>query len=192
MNNELSPRAPALRALVALVAAALAPQALAATYELDNGASVVWNTTISAGTSVRAEGLDPKLVHPNNAALYGISGALGGNTDDGTLNFEKGRAFSSPFKVLSEVEYRHGNFGGFVRAKAWYDYTLEQKGVRHGHFANGYQQGARLNDSEYEDLAQFSGVALLDAYVYGSFKIADRYDTRARFGRHVINWGESA
>jgi len=129
-------------------------------------------------------------VHPNNAALYGITGALGGNTDDGTLNFEKGRQFSTPFKVVTDVEYKKGDFGGLVRAKAWYDYTLENKGVRHGSFVNGYTQGAKLDDSNYEDLAKFSGVALLDAYVYGGFKLGES-DAKVRIGRHVLNWGES-
>jgi hypothetical protein len=74
---------------------------------------------------------------------------------------------------VTDVEYKKGDFGGLVRAKAWYDYTLEQKGVRHGSFATGYTQGAKLDDSNYEDLAKFSGVALLDAYVYGGFKLGD-------------------
>src|SRR6185436_13752182 len=153
---------PARKALAISLALALAPSAHAVTLELDNGAKVIWTTTISAGTSVRNESPDPKLVHPNNAALYGIGGALGGNTDDGTLNFDKGKAFSSPLKIVTDVEYKAGDWGGFIRGKAWYDYTLENKGVRHGSFANGYQQGAKLNDSEYENLAKFSGVALLD------------------------------
>ena len=178
--------------LAAALALALAPAAHAVTFELESGDRVIWNTTVSAGTSVRAEGSDPRLIHPNNAALYGITGALGGNTDDGTLNFEKNRPFSSPVKVVSDVEYKHGDFGGLLRAKAWYDYTLEQKGVRHGSIATRYVQGAKLDDSNYEDLAKFSGVALLDAYVYGGFKLADDHDVRARIGRHVLNWGESA
>ena len=86
------------RALAVVVALGLAPAAHAVNFEFDNGATVIWNTTISAGTSVRASDPDPKLIHPNNAALYGITGALGGNTDDGTLNFEKGKQFSTPFK----------------------------------------------------------------------------------------------
>lgn len=180
-----------VRALAALASLAAVP-AHAVTFELDNGATVIWNTTLSAGTSVRAQATDPRLVHPNNAALHGITGAVGGNTDDGTLNFEKGKQFSTPIKAVSEVEYRHGDFGAFLRGKAWYDYTLEQKGVRHGSFVNGYTPGAKLDDSNYEDLAKFSGVALLDAYVYGGFKIADTYDARVRLGRHVLNWGESA
>jgi hypothetical protein len=178
--------------LAALVALALSQGAAAATYDLEDGATVIWNTTVSAGTSVRAEKTDPRLVHPNNAALHGITGALGGNTDDGTLNFARSQAFSSPLKVVSDVEYRKGAFGGLVRAKAWYDYTLENHGVRHGSFVTGYAQGAKLDDSNYEDLAKFSGAALLDAYVYGGWKLGGEYDAKLRAGRHVLNWGESA
>ena len=178
--------------LAAVVALALTQPAAAATFDFEDGATVIWNTTVSAGTSVRAESTDPRLVHPNNAALHGITGAVGGNTDDGTLNFAKNRPVSSPVKVVSEVEYRKGSYGGVVRAKAWYDYTLEERGVRHGSFVNGYQPGAKLDDSNYEDLAKFSGVALLDAYVYGSWKLGGEYDTKVRLGRHVLNWGESA
>ena len=180
------------RALAVLVAASLAPAAAhALSFELDNGDQVLWNTTLSAGTSWRAGNPDSRLIHPNNAALYGINGAVGGNTDDGTLNFKKGEAFSTPIKVVSDVEYRHGNFGAFVRGKAWYDYTLENQGVRHGSFTNGYVQGAKLDDSNYENLAKFSGVALLDAYAYGTFDFGGDHEAKIRAGRHVLNWGES-
>ena len=178
--------------LAALITVALAQSAAAATFDLDDGATVIWNTTVSAGTSVRAEASDPRLVHPNNAALYGITGALGGNTDDGTLNFPKSQAFSTPLKVVSDIEYRKGSFGGLLRAKAWYDQTLENHGVRHGSFVTGYAPGAKLDDSNYEDLAKFSGVALLDAYAYAGWKLGGEYDTKLRVGRHVLNWGESA
>ena len=178
--------------LAAAVSLALAPAAHAVTFDLEDGARVIWNTTASAGTSVRIESSDPRLIHPNNAALYGITGAVGGNTDDSDLNFEKGKAFSTPFKIVSDVEYKRGEFGALVRAKAWYDYTLEEKGVRHGTLVNGYTQGAKLDDSNYEDLAKFKGVYLLDAYGYGTFHLGGDYDLRARLGRHVLNWGESA
>ena len=179
------------RALAVLVAAGLAPAAHAVSFELDNGAQVLWNTTISAGTSWRAESPDNRLIHPNNAALYGITGAVGGNTDDGTLNFKKGETFSTPLKVVTDVEYRQGDFGAFVRGKAWYDYTLENHGVRHGSYTNGYVEGAKLDDSNYENLAKFSGIALMDAYAYGTFHLGDASDVKVRAGRHVLNWGES-
>ena len=179
------------RALVALVAAALAPSAHAINFDLDNGDQLIWTTTVSAGTSWRAESPDPRLVHPNNAVLQGITGAVGGNTDDGTLNFKKGEQFSSPFKVVSDVEWKHGDFGAFVRGKAWYDATLENHGVQHGSFTNGYVAGAKLDDSNYENLAKFSGVALMDAYAYGTFKLGDSAEAKVKAGRHVLNWGES-
>jgi len=177
--------------LAALVAASLAPAVHAASFDLDDGSRVIWNTTISAGTSVRAESRDPALLHPNNAVLQGIAGAVGGNTDDGDLNFDKGKAFSTPLKLVTDVEYKKGDFGFLVRGKAWYDYTLEKKGVAHGTLANGYVPGAKLDDSNYEPLAQFKGIALLDAYGYGLWNLRGGHDLRGRLGRHVLNWGES-
>jgi hypothetical protein len=49
---------------------------------------------------------------------------------------------------------------------------------------------ARLNDRGFEDLQKFSGVYLLDAYVYGSFALGDT-DLQLRLGNQVVNWGES-
>ncbi|HEX4780541.1 MAG TPA: DUF1302 domain-containing protein [Usitatibacter sp.] len=176
---------------VAVGSLGIATAAHAVSYDLDDGAQVIWNTTISAGTSVRAESQDPRLLHPNNAVLQGIGGATGGNTDDGDLNFDKGKAFSSPIKIVTDLEYKKGDFGALVRAKGWYDYTLERKGVPHGSYNNQYTPGDRLSDSNFEQLAKFKGVALLDAYVYDSFNVLGEYDTRVRLGRHVLNWGES-
>ncbi len=36
-----------------------------------------------------------------------------------------------------------------------------------------YDAASRLDDSEFNDLAKFSGVALLDAFVYGEFDVMD-------------------
>jgi hypothetical protein len=177
--------------LAAAVGLALAPAAHAVTYEFDDGSRVIWNTTISAGTGYRLEARDPRLLHPNNAILQGITGAVGGNTDDSDLNFDKNKAYSSPLKLVTDVEYKRGDFGALVRAKAWYDATLERRGVPHGTLANGYVPGAKLDDSNYEDLAKFKGIALLDAYGYGSWRFGADNEVRARLGRHVLNWGES-
>ena len=188
MQEEFKGRS---RVLVALVAAALSQSAHAITFDFDNGDKLIWTTTVSAGTSWRAENPDPRLIHPNNGVLQGITGATGGNTDDGDLNFKKGQQFSSPFKLVTDAEYKHGDFGAFVRGKAWYDATLEDHGVQHGAFTNGYVPGAKLNDSNYENLAKFSGYALLDAYAYGTFKLGEDSEAKIKAGRHVLNWGES-
>ena len=179
------------KALVAALAMALAPAAHALDWQTDDGLEIVLNTNISVGSSWRASDRDVKLLHPNNAVLQGIAGAIGGNTDDGDLNYNKNQAYSTLGRVLMDLEVKKNGFGAFLRGKAWYDYALEQRGVEHGSFNNGYVPGARLSDKNFEDLAKFSGVELLDAYVYGGFNIADKLPTKVKVGNHVLNWGES-
>jgi len=47
-----------------------------------------------------------------------------------------------------------------------------------------------LSDSGFEDEQKFSNFYLLDAYVYGTFDIADT-SLQLRLGNQVVNWGES-
>jgi len=49
--------------------------------------------------------------------------------------------FSAPLKILTDVEYKKGNFGFLVRGKAWYDYALENEKVRIGNQVNNYNGG---------------------------------------------------
>jgi hypothetical protein len=179
------------KALAAALALALAPAAHALDWQMDNGIEAVLNTNISVGSSWRATGRDPKLLNPNNAVLQGITGAVGGNTDDGDLNYNKNQAFSTLGRILMDLEVKKDGYGAFVRGKAWYDYALEQRGVPHGNFTNGYVPGAQLSDTGFENLAKFSGAEILDYYAYGSFNIADKYPTKVKVGNHVLNWGES-
>ncbi|MCY1283863.1 hypothetical protein D9M70_327510 [compost metagenome] len=87
------------------------------------------------------------------------------------------------------MELNWRNYGAFVRGKAWYDYTLSNREVDFGHSSNGYQPDSKLDDSHFDELAQFQGVALLDAYVFGDFDLAD-HPLNARLGNQVVNWGE--
>lgn len=173
-----------LIALTALVACFAQP---AAGFEFTLGEDVqgAWNTTATIGSSWRMEGRDPNLVSVNN----GGTGAFT-VTDDGNLNWDKGDRFSTILKAVSDVELKYKNYGGLVRLKAWYDYDLENRGVPHGHIANGFVPGAELNDSGFEPRARFSGIEWLDAFVYGKFN-AGQNDLNLRFGRQVVNWGES-
>jgi hypothetical protein len=179
------------KALAAALALALAPAAQALDWQTDDGLEVVLNTNITVGSSWRASGRDTKLLNPNNAILQGITGAVGGNTDDGDLNYNKNQAFSTLGRVLMDLEVKKNGYGAFIRGKAWYDYALEQRGVEHGNFTNGYVPGAQLSDKGFENLAKFSGAEILDYYVYGSANIADKYPAKVKVGNHVLNWGES-
>jgi len=144
-----------------------------------------WDNTVSYGISWRAEDRDPALIGKGNG---GTGEAI--LTDDGNLNFDKWDIFSNIIKGTSEIGLDNGQFGGFGRIKYWYDFELEDGSMPHGHVANGYQPDAELNDSDFDDYAQFSGLELLDLFVYGSFDLGDS-PLDMRLGRQVVNWGES-
>lgn len=200
-TNRLGPVV-AKKALATFVAACFSGGAMAAVdFEFGDGWQGQWLTTASVGTSVRAESQDPRLYGVANGTLVGMPNGLGNNTiDEGNLNYKKGDRFSTLLKVISEVSFKKNQTGGLIRAKAWYDYTLNKEDVRFGNQANGYNGynfatnslgGSRpLSDEGYDPLLKFQGIQLLDAYVYDTFNVADQA-LQVRFGRHVLNWGES-
>ena len=220
-----------LAATVGAVLAGYAGQAGALDWQFENGAQLYWNTTISAGASWRADSPDRDLYSNSAGRLLGLTKGRGGSpTDSNTLNYFAGDRVSTPFKLVTDLEFKKGSFGALVRAKAWYDQTLEDEKVRLGHQNNDYNglrggldsafpllpfnpcpgastdvptpygvfptcapgtwTKAKMNDNGYDDLQKFSGVYLLDAYVYGSIPIGDS-DLQLRLGNQVINWGES-
>ncbi len=162
--------------------------AQAGTFVLDNGIEGQWSLNTTLGASWRASERDPNLVSGANGGTAGV----GNGHDDGNLNFNKGTAYSSAPKATAELQLKKDNLGLFVRATGWYDHTLKDQGVAHGSYANAYVPGAKLDDSAYASLSTFSGVALADAYVYGTFELADNLPLSLKLGNQVLNWGESA
>jgi hypothetical protein len=144
-----------------------------------------WDNTISYGISWRSESPDPALIGIGNG---GTGPAI--LTDDGNLNFGRGDIFSNIIKGTSELELDNGQFGAFGRIKYWYDFELENGKQHHGHSPNDYQANAKLDDSDFADLAKFSGLELLDLFVYGEFDLGD-LPLDVRVGRQVVNWGEA-
>lgn len=182
------------RLLALAIATATASPSFAADFDL-GPVSVNTNGSLSAGVISSVEDADGDWVNAANASLVDTdldgepnpSGAY--NTDDGRLNWESGDIVSAPVTLLGEADFRYENFGVFLRGKAWYDYVLENTKVPHGHSSNGYAADSELDDSDFHDLAQFKGVALLDAYVYGDFDVGD-VPLHVRLGNQVVNWGE--
>ena len=143
-----------LAAVIGTVLAGYASSAAALEFEFENGGRLNWNTTVSVGSSWRAQGPDRLLYSRADGALIGkYSGVplapgqavgpgdgLAGqqSAGDGNLNYDKGDQFSTPFKLISDVEYKKGNWGGLVRIKAWYDYTLNEQKVRVGNQGNEF------------------------------------------------------
>jgi hypothetical protein len=149
-----------------------------------------FNSQISIGSSWRMEGQDPQLVTPGNRPGFGLASTSTG--DDGNLNFEDGDAYSVILKGVHDLELRKGDFGLFLRGKYWYDSELADGKRPHGNSANIYTPDETLADSGFDDYAQSSGVALLDAFVYGTFYAgAGEMPIDLRLGRQVASWGES-
>jgi len=143
-----------LATVVGSVLAAYAGGASALDFEFDNGSRLNWNTTLSVGTSWRAENPSRQLYTRADGSLIGLydptpllPGAANGPKDglagnqaagDGNLNYAKGNRFSTPLKIITDLEWKKGGFGALVRVKAWYDETLENGRVRVGSQANDF------------------------------------------------------
>jgi hypothetical protein len=144
-----------------------------------------WDNTITYGISWRGEDPDPALIDLGNG---GTGPAI--MTDDGNLNFDSGDIFSNIIKGTSELEVDNGQFGAFGRIKYWYDFELENGKVPHGHSPTAYKTGEKLDDSDFADFAQFSGIELLDLFAYATLDLGEM-PLDLRLGRQVVNWGEA-
>lgn len=167
---------------------ALAVSALAATstqaVEFNFGdLNVQFDNTVSYGLAMRTENPDGGQIMEGNARAMGISPGKRGygssyNYDDGTLNFKKNDIYSNVLKWSGDLELNYNNYGGFFRARAWYDYALMHQDMAF----------KPLNDATKDFAGR--GAELLDAYVYGNFDIANT-PVNVRLGRQVVSWGES-
>ncbi|MFT3792280.1 MAG: DUF1302 domain-containing protein [Rudaea sp.] len=194
-------RSALFKGIVAALAAVCGEQAMAVDFQFGDGWKGSWTTSISLGTAVRAGKPSTRLYGAANGALVGLPYGTGANTlDEGNLNYSAGDPYSSPFKIISEVSVQKGDMGAFVRAKAWYDITLKNADVNYGNQPNGYNNyniatdslGAKkpLSDKGFDTLSKFSGVYLLDAYIYDTFSVGGQ-PLQVRLGNQVVNWGES-
>lgn len=143
------------------------------------------------GTAYRTVSRDPVLLPIANAAAIGVPGAAPGgrNSDDANLNYDKGDRISTVLKGVVDIDARKDKLGVFVRAKVWKDYALENDARPWGNIPNGYAAGQPLSDAGFNKRAKFSGAAISDANVYGSFA-AGGLPVSIRAGNQNINWGK--
>lgn len=183
---------PVRTALATLLLLAYYGPAGASEFEAEGGWQGSFNNTFSVGSSWRAKNPDSALYSDADGqrAGYGPGGTGGANHDSGNLNWKKGERFSTPIQLVSELSVRRNDFGAFVRAKAWYDQALNDRRVHAGNADNNWDRGGKLSDASQPHLNKYDGVALLDAYVYDTFGVADK-PLQLRAGRQVVNWGES-
>ncbi len=106
------------------------------------------------------------------------TGTRSANTDDGTLNFDRGDLVNSTWRLSTDFEARWRDFSLFVRTLAFYDSVYDRNNLA---FRD-------VRDEAQDDLA--SELFLRDAFVTGNFDVGDMPLT-VRVGNQVINWGES-
>jgi hypothetical protein len=174
-----------LAASIALILSASQAQAADFSFGADDDILLQINSELTFGSSWRLGDANPYYIGGSN----GGTGATA-TTDDGNLNYAKGDAFSTIVKGIHDIQLSKGDFGAFVRFKYWYDYALKDGDVLHGNGPNGYIPNTPLSDEGFENNSKFSGVALLDAYLYGSFYLGESA-LDVRLGRQVLSWGES-
>ena len=84
----------------------------------------------------RADGSLIGLYTPNMVpgTPIGRRDGLAGNhaAGDANLNYDTYDVFAMPLKLLTDLEYKNGRFGGLRRVKAWSDLALENNEVRIG------------------------------------------------------------
>lgn len=157
---------------VALIAGGVTPAAQAVDYQWGE---VTARTTasVSVGSTFRTESMHDDL-----------SGQIGNQ------NFKTGEPVSTVLKGVADVDLSYRNYGLFLRGNTWYDYELKKGNRPVGNLPNGFTPGEPLSDSGFPSEQKFSGVQLLDAYVYGNWDLGDM-PVSARVGRQALAWGES-
>ena len=188
----------------AMVAAAGSANALE--YQF-GGVQVYFDTTVSAGVSVRASERNNLFLPEGNggpvdlrtttnvienttaATAVGFPGTVtidgngdnfdgSLNTDDGRLNFDEWDLTSGVVKMTNDIQASWQNYTLFARVNSFYDAVLDND--------SSYER-SEIGDGAKTDAAR--DIDLLDLYVSADYNVGD-LPLNLRLGRQVINWGE--
>ena len=156
---------------IALLSGSLVMPSYAARFDFADGeGTFVFDTTLSAGTLMRMEDPDPRVIGIVNG---GTSRSV--NEDSGNLNYEKGEIVSTVLKASHDVDLSYGKTGLFVRFGYAADLAAQNKDEL------GLEAHKRLDF----DMQAY------DWYLRHSFDIAGR-TLNVRVGSQVVSWGEGA
>jgi hypothetical protein len=152
----------------------------------------VFNASVSFGGSYRTEAPDPTLLGAlSSARVQGVpvGSASGANSGGNDLNFPNNTAVSRVLKGLADLELKRGDYGVFVRAKAWQDYALTGDNHPYGNYPNGFTLGAGLSDNGFDPDAKFANAQFVDYYAFGKFDVGGDRTMDLKLGRQFLNWG---
>jgi len=160
---------PALKPLALATVLACATSAHAFTFKTENGITGSFDTTISYGVSIRAQGADSNLIGIANG---GTSRST--NEDDGNRNYKKGDPFANVLKATHDFDAKWANWGLFARGTYFVDFENRESNTLGPEGRKRIGRDARL----------------LDAFVSGAFQPMGK-NLRMRVGSQVVSWGES-
>lgn len=186
--------------LTALAAAALLATGAHA-FEIDTGNpdwTVRWDNSVRLSTKFRTESADPALkdsfrqiptgAPPPAPASFSFPQAL--NFNAGDQNFQNKGLVSARVDLLSEFDaiWRR-DFGLRLSAAAWYDDKLHRK----TRADNDPTIGQAPFDEFPTRTRKIAGekAELLDAFVFGGWRLDNGMKLTARLGRHALQYGES-
>lgn len=186
-------RTPAAIAIATLGLGAASP-ALAFKFDLDNGVTGSFDSTISYGVQRRMQSPNKGLVSNDNGGSVPTTGQLGRlvnpgdsgftsnpdfnytNVDDGNLNYKKGDIVSSVLKGTHEVALKEqGNWAMLGRVTWSTDFSAY------------HTERSPLADDARKSVKQ--NISLLDLWVSKDLQLGDQ-SAKIKLGNQVISWGE--
>lgn len=190
-----------LKLLAAAIAVAGAGPAAAFTFDLENGISGNFDTSLSLGMGVRVKnpgcnqiigsvggGASPAT--PAGKAPAGCLDGLSFVNDQGNLNYKRGDAFTTYLKGNHELLLKFPDSWKFFTRVNWVkDFTA----TRDSGYVSGGNQPGMASGSHYPGGADKDlsfKARLLDFWVSKEFDLGGQ-QARVRVGNQVISWGES-
>lgn len=150
--------------------------------------SLEYTVTLNYALGIRMKNPAGSEVNGPVDASTGLSSTI--NQDDGDRNFGGGSLTNNRISTLIEANLKHDNYGAMVRGDAFYDQAY--------HHPNDNDSPGTINSTGpvnrfTDDARYFQGerARLLDAYVYGDWKLGGERAFNLRLGRQVVAWGES-
>lgn len=128
------------------------------------------------------------LTAPETQAFLDAQGTFTQNGDNGNFNYKKGDIVAGAFKVTSDISFKSGNSGAFVRALYFYDDENYNGIDRHPDTSFQPARTRRADDAISDNGSDFD---ILDAYAYTGFEIGEESFLTLKAGRQNVTWGEA-
>ncbi|WP_176761245.1 DUF1302 domain-containing protein, partial [Desulforhopalus singaporensis] len=138
--------------------------AYALNFDLGNGISLDWDTTLRYSVAQRIEDRDSKLIADPNS-------------DDGNRNFDRWSLIKNRFDVLTEADLNFGevgplyNFGLFTRAHGWYDFVYNQSNDHDSPLTSNNISVAYDSFTDKTEKWHGRKVEMLDYFLYSGFDV---------------------